>query len=117
MNWMRYAALGIGIAFGILFVTLVIGEGLGGILSPGDCVLLLSGPISMIAATAVAWRHERIGGWWLIAGGVITGILFTIRLIGRPMDLLWTFLVYPLPMLVAGVLWVLHEAKSAKAPK
>lgn len=117
MNWMRYAALGIGIAFGILFVTLVIGEGLGGILSPGDCVLLLSGPISMIAATAVAWRHEWIGGWRLIAGGVITGILFTIRLIGRPMDLLWTFLVYPLPMLVAGVLWVLHEAKSAKAPK
>ena len=83
----------------------------------GDCVLLLSGPISMIAATAVAWRHEPIGGWWLIAGGVITGILFAIRLIGRPMDLLWTFLVYPLPMLVAGVLRVLHEAKPAKAAK
>ena len=51
----------------------------------------------------------------MIAGGVATGILFAIRLIGRPMDLLGTFLVYPLPMLVAGVLWVLHEAKFAKA--
>ncbi len=38
MNWIRYTALGIGIAFGILFVTLVIGEGLGGIPSPGGIV-------------------------------------------------------------------------------
>ena len=117
MNWMRYTATGIGIVFGILFVIFAIGEGLGGNPNPQDCVLLLLGPISMVAGTAVAWRHERIGGWWLIAGGVTTGILFTIRLIGRPMDLLGTFLVYPLPMLVAGVLWVLHEAEFAKAAK
>lgn len=114
---MRYTALGIGIAFGILFVTFAIGEGFRGIPSPGDCVLLLSGPISMIAATAVAWKHERIGGWWLIAAGVITGMIFTIRLMDSELNLLWTFLVYPLPMLVAGVLWVLHEAKFAKALK
>ena len=113
MNWMRYTALGIGIAFGLLFVTFAIGEGFKGIPSPQDCVLLLFGPISLIAATAVAWNHERIGGWWLIIGGIVIGILFTIRLIDRPVNLLWTFLAYPLPMLVAGALWVLHAAKLA----
>ena len=113
MNWMRYTALGIGIAFGLLFVTFAIGEGFKGIPSPQDCILLLFGPISMLAATAVAWNHERIGGWWLIIGGIIIGILFTIRLIDEPTNLLSTSLVYPLPMLAAGVLWVLHTKKLA----
>ena len=121
MNWMRYTALGIGIAFGVFFLTFAIGEGIsgdfGGIPGPDDSVLLLFGPISLIAATAVAWKHERIGGWWLIAGGIITGILFTIRLTDKPMNLLWISLVYPLPMLVAGALWVLHAAKFAKTVK
>ena len=61
MKWMRYTALGIGIAFGLLFLTFGIGEGIsegfGGIPDAQDCVLLLFGPISMIAATAVAWKH------------------------------------------------------------
>ncbi|MBN2187655.1 MAG: hypothetical protein JW732_09465 [Dehalococcoidia bacterium] len=115
MNWMRYTALGIGIAFGLMFLILGIGEGIsegfGGIPSPIECVLLLCGPISMIAATAVAWQHERIGGWWLIAGGIITAILFTIDLIDKPTNLLRTLLIIPLPMLVAGALWVRHIAK------
>ncbi|MCK4387130.1 MAG: hypothetical protein KAW00_00025 [Dehalococcoidia bacterium] len=119
MNWMRYTALGIGIAFGVFFLSFAIGEDIsgdfGGIPDPRDSVLLACGPISLIAATAVAWKYERTSGWWLIAGGISTGILFTIRLIDRPMNLLWIFLVYPLPMLVAGALWVLHAAKSAKA--
>lgn len=118
---MRYTALGIGVAFSAFFLTFAIGEGIGGdfggIPGPDDSVLLLLGPISLIAATAVAWKYERTGGWWLIAGGISTGILFTIRLIDRPMNLLWIFLVYPLPMLVAGALWVLHTAKSAKPVK
>jgi len=63
MNWMRHTASGIGIAFGVLFLT------------------------------------------------------FAIRLIDSPISLSWTFLVYSLPMLVAGILWVLHAAKSAKAVK
>jgi len=116
MYWMRYTALGIGITFGILFLFFAIVEGLsggfGGIPSPRDCALLL-GPISMIAATTVAWNHQRIGGWWLITGGIVTGILFTISLMARPMNLLWTLLVYPMPMLVAGALWVLHAKKLA----
>ena len=112
---MRYTALGIGVAFGLLFLVIGIGSAIiEGFVIPGpqDCVIFLFGLISMIAATATAWKHERISGWWLIAGGIVIGILFTIRLVDRPMNLLWTSLVYPLPMLVAGVLWVLHAAKS-----
>lgn len=67
MNWMRYTALAIGIAFSALFLTFAIGEGIsgdfGGIPVPNDSALLLLGPISLIVATAVAWKHERIGGW------------------------------------------------------
>lgn len=114
---MRYTALGIGITFGLLFLTFALGEGFKGIPNPQDCVLLLFGPISMIVATAVAWKRERIGGWWLITGSIVTGTLFTARLIDRPTNLLWTLLVYPLPMLVAGVLWVLREAKFTKVVK
>jgi len=77
----------------------------------------LFGPISLIAATAVTWKYEQIGGWWLIAGGIVTGVLFTIRLIDRPMNLLWILFIYPLPMLVARVLWVLHAARFAKTVK
>lgn len=121
MKWMRYTALGIGIAFGVLFLTFAIGKGIsgdfGGIPDPKDSALLACGPISLFAATAVAWWHERTGGWWLIAGGIVTGTLFAIRLIDSPISLSWTFLVYSLPMLVAGILWVLHAAKSAKAVK
>jgi len=40
MNWMRRTALGIGIAFGLLFLTIGIGEGIsegfGGIPKPED---------------------------------------------------------------------------------
>jgi len=58
MNRTRYTALGIGIAFGASFLTFAIGEGIsgdfGGIPDPDDSVLLLLGPISLIAATAVA---------------------------------------------------------------
>lgn len=55
---MRYSALGIGIAFGASSLTFAIGEGIsgdfGGISDPRDSTLLACGPISLIAATAVA---------------------------------------------------------------
>jgi len=121
MNWMRYTALGIGAAFGLFFLIFGIGEGIsegfGGIPSPHESVIMVFGPISMIAATGVAWWHERIGGWWLIGGGIVIAVLFTIKLIDSLMQLLLTSLIYPVPMLIAGILWVLHTAKATKMAK
>mgnify|MGYP001155750691 CR=1 FL=1 len=110
MKWMRYTALGIGIAFGLLFLIFGIGEGISegfrNLPSPYESVIMVFGPISMIAATVVAWWHERIGGWWLIVGGIVTAVLFTIKLIDSPGQSLLTSLVYPVPMLIAGILCV-----------
>jgi hypothetical protein len=91
MNWMRYTALGIGIAFGVLFLTFAIGGGISGdfgdIPDPGHSVLLACGPIPLITAADVAWWHERVGGLWLIVGGTVTGTLFAIRLVDSPIKL------------------------------
>jgi uncharacterized membrane protein HdeD (DUF308 family) len=115
MKWMRYTALGIGIAFGLLFLTLFIGEALLGepsVPSPSDIVIMLLGPFSLIVATCVAWKYERIGGWWLIIGGIVTTILFSVRLFNTPLRLLATFPTIPFPMLLAGSLWLTHAFKS-----
>ena len=121
MNWMRYTALGIGAAFGLLFLVFGIGEGISegfrNLPSSYESVIMAFGPVSMIAATGVAWKRERLRGWWLSVGGIVTAVLFTIKLIDSPMQLLLTSLVYPLPMLVAGALWVLHAAKATKMAK
>ena len=121
MKWMRRTALGIGIAFSLLYLTIGIGEGVQegfqNIPTPYDCALLFFGPFSMIVATSIAWKWERVGGWWLIAGGVIAGILFAIRIFDTPLNFLRTFPLIELPMLVAGALWLLHAAKSTRAAK
>jgi uncharacterized membrane protein HdeD (DUF308 family) len=113
---MRYTALGIGTAFGLLYLTVgvlsLLFETEPSLPSLSDWVILLSGPFSLIVATGVAWKYEQVGGWWLLTGGVTIAILFGIRLFETPMRLLVTFLVYPLPMLIAGKLWLIHAFKS-----
>jgi len=115
MKWMRYTALGIGIAFGLLYLTVgildLLFETEPSLPSLSDWVILLCGPLSLILATAVALKYERIGGWWLLTGGGIIAILFGIRLFETPLRLLVTFLVYPFPMLLAGSLWLTRVFK------
>ena len=110
MKWMRYTALGIGTAFGLLYLTVgvlsLLFEAEPSLPSFSDWMILLFGPLSLILATAVALRYERIGGWWLLTGGVIIATLFGIRLFETPLRLLVTFLVHPFPMLLAGSLWL-----------
>lgn len=112
---MRYTALGIGIGFGLLYLTVgILGllfEAEPSLPSFSDWVILLFGPFSLIIATGVAWKYERVGGWWLLTGGVIIAILFGIRLFETPLRLLVTFLVYPSPMLIAGSLWLIRAFK------
>jgi len=116
MKWMRYTALGIGTAFGLLYLTVgvlsLLFEAEPSLPSFSDWMILLFGPLSLILATAVALKYERIGGWWLLTGGVIIAVLFGIRLFETPLRLLVAFLVYPFPMLIAGKLWLIHAFKS-----
>ena len=116
MKWMRYTALGIGTAFGLLYLTVAVLALLFGtepsLPSFSDWMILLFGPLSLILATAVALKYERIGGWRLLTGGVIIAILFGSRLFETPLRLLVTFLAYPFPMLIAGKLWLIHAFKS-----
>jgi len=122
MRWVRWTALGIGMAFGSLFLVAgilsLVFDAEAGPPSPSDWVILLFGPVSLIAATCIAWKYERIGGLWLLIGGIIVAILFGIRLFETPLRLLVTFLVYPFPMLIAGLLWLIHafEIGDGKSP-
>jgi len=115
MKWMRYTALGIGIAFGLLYLTVgvlsLLFEPEPSLPNLSDWIILLFGPFSLIVATCIAWKYERIGGWWLLIGGVIIAILFGIRLFETPLRLFVTFLVYPFPMLIAGLSWLIHASK------
>lgn len=117
MNWMRYAALGLGVVFGLLFLIFAFGEGFGEYFSGAtglrDYILLACGPVSMILATLVAIKRERIGGWWLVVAGIVSTVLFTFELFDMPQTLILTLLVYPVPMVVAGFLFLLHEVKSS----
>lgn len=118
MKWMRRTALGIGIAFGGAFIVIAIGEAIGGEpsgpLKPSDIFLLATGPISIIIATCIAWKYERVGGWWLVIAGIINAILFAVRLSTLPWHprRLTVFLFFSLPLLVAGSLWLIHAANS-----
>jgi len=115
---MRYVALGIGIAFGLLFLVFAFGEGFGeyfsGAIGLRDYVLLACGPVSMILATAIAFKFERIGGWWLVIAGIISTVLFTFELFDVFRMLLITLLVYPVPMVIAGFLFLIHDVKTSE---
>jgi hypothetical protein len=39
-------------------------------------VCMLSGPVSTLPATITAIFNRKLGGYWLISGGVLSGILF-----------------------------------------
>ena len=66
MKWMRYTAFGIGVAFGVLYLTVgilsLLFEAEPSSPSLSDWIILLFGPFSLIVATCIAWEYERIGG-------------------------------------------------------
>jgi hypothetical protein len=67
--------------------------------------LVLSAPLSLILATAVASKFARIAGWWLIAGGTV--LVLSIPIQGKLWD--WSNAV---PMFLAGALWLLWDRKT-----
>ena len=112
MKWMRTAASIIGIV-GSLIVSLVaiaFFRGLSAFSNPIAAGLWLWSPLSLIAATVVARRFQRIGGCWLVLGGVVN-VALTV------MWPSWGF-VWQIPaavfMLPAGSLWLLYASKGKR---
>ena len=63
-------------------------------------VCILSGPISTLPATIATMFHKKIGGYWLISGGIITGLSF-IWLTKTLESLIFIFII-TVPMVLLG---------------
>lgn len=70
---------------------------------------ILSGYVSTLPATIAAFFNKKIGGWWLIIGGMISLILFFIIFKDVP-DLKY-FFTNILPMFVLGGCFLKLSAK------
>jgi lipid-A-disaccharide synthase-like uncharacterized protein len=127
MNKYRYAALVIGSVFSIIFVLDAAGD-IGSFrhTAPLEFVILGCGPVSMIAATLLGWfAQARVAGWWLVAGGALTSILFTARFVPRIIEspannlakLCIVLAVFTLPMLVCGALLLKYAALRSSVDK
>ena len=74
-------------------------------------ILILSGPVSTLPATITGIFNRKVGGWWLIAGSVISLSLFFI--ITEDKTNLTFFLINVLPMLLIGICFLkLRSEKS-----
>ncbi len=105
MNWMRYLAITIGVVFGALYVVFGLAPAQRAI-SPGDILLILSVPVSLVLATVVGLKFERLAGWWQIVAAVAAAVQLVIRKYGDPLAMLMAIAVLCLPMLCAGLLWL-----------
>jgi len=129
MRRIRIGATLIGIMFGLIYgafgVFAMLVNSIGGGISYQahgfaglrfQYLLLLFSPFSLIAATMVAWKYERIAGWWLTIGAVTVAILsrFLVSPEVAGMSAASAAAVCSLPMLVAGSLWLLDAARVAR---
>ena len=64
-------------------------------------VCILSGPISTLPATITAIFNRKIGGYWLISGGVISGTSFIWWI--KTTESWFYILVGTMPMLLLGM--------------
>jgi hypothetical protein len=76
-------------------------------------ICMLSGPMSTLPATITALLNRKIGGYWLISGGTISGISFIWRV---GMIESWFFtLIVTVPMIFLGAAF-LKVPRTKRAP-
>jgi uncharacterized membrane protein HdeD (DUF308 family) len=107
MNWMRYLAIGIGVVFGVLYVVFGVAPAQRAI-SFSDLLLIFCVPVSLVLATVVGLKFERLAGWWQIAAAVAAAVQLAIRKHGDPVAMLAAIALLCLPMVCAGLLWLSH---------
>jgi len=75
-------------------------------------VFIISGYVSTLPATVTAFFNMRIGGWWLIIGGLTSSILYLVIFKDVPnLKYLFTNI---LPMFVLGGCFLKLSAKTLK---
>ncbi len=119
MRSRRAAALLVGAVFGCLNLLIFIAETYQyrrqvlAHMGLGEIVIWICGPITLLVATWFGSKHQRIAGWWLISGGLVTAALLAVRLNTR--SFLIALLILSLPMLIAGWLWLTGGAPGRRA--
>lgn len=111
MKWMRYTAFGIGIAFGSVFLLFNLEGPFDHVPGFWETLPLLTGPVTLLLASLVGLKFEKVAGWLLVAGAAATAFLFTTREVrgaGGAPQVAVIVVVFCLPMLCSGVLWLAH---------
>ncbi|MGH9521517.1 MAG: hypothetical protein ACRD3E_03175, partial [Terriglobales bacterium] len=79
MRWRRYAAFLVGVLSGSVF--LVILE-MPPTWTPDfwEALTIGTGPVTLVVASVVGLKFEKVAGWWLLAGAVATAVLLFAQL-------------------------------------
>ncbi len=111
MKWMRYAAFAIGFLFGSVFLLFNLGGQMQKRPTLWETLLLLTGPVSLLLASLIGLKFEKVAGWWLLVGAAATAVLFIARqsLAWPEVQRLVTIIaIFCLPMLCSGLLYLTH---------
>ena len=109
MKWSRYAAFAIGILTGTVFLFYL--EMPPNRPDTWEAMTLLSGPVTLVVASVVGLKFEKLAGWWLLAGALVTAVLLCIQLVPWHPGLAALLIVpaiFCMPMLFSGLLWLSH---------
>lgn len=122
MKWTRYAAFTIGLISGAAFLAYVE--------SPPnwhpdrwETITLLAGPVTLVVASLVGLKYEKLAGWWLLSGAAATAALLLMQLV--PWDpgviaLVLVPVIFCSPMVFSGILWLAYadgrEPDGARLP-
>ncbi len=110
-RWMRKLARWLGLLCGIWWLAFTA-------LSPAFSSQTLPFGLAILAATAVAWKWEALGGALLVLEGI--GYLVFIALLERASlaSSILLLLTLALPTLLSGILFIVHRRRvsSLKAP-
>lgn len=122
MKWTRFAAFAIGLLAGAGFLAYVESPPNW---FPGwwEVLTLLTGPLTLLAASFVGLKFERLAGWWLLSGAAATAALLVMQLAPWQPGVLALVLVpviFCSPMVFSGLLWLahadLHEPTGERLP-
>ena len=71
-----------------------------------EFVLVCAGPITFAVASFVGLKHARVAGQWMIIAGLLSAVMFILRLTNDQATLLAAVLIWIAPLLVIGCLWL-----------